>query len=407
MKEVSMPVVVIIRWLMCAFILFTPLVISGCAEEVPVGAEDEIPDRADDENPEDPELSPDDTLFVRYVAMGDAMTAGYMSGGINQDTQQKSYAVLLAEAMGTDFNVPLIENPGCPPPITDAYTGARADTTACSGLVGSALDLFHNVAVPGAHMEDFYGDFDEPSAMNEFLLGGRPQLEALVQAEPTFVSIWIGTERLWNEMRSGNPETDWLYDFEDRYLQLLDSLNALGVKGGVVIGLFGPVSPYWSSGERYATAKIEGILPDSFDVAPNCSGEGAYSLVPFDYAMQELLSRAQSGEAVQLDCLNDDEVLRWEEWGDIQNSVEAANGVLESWVELEAGWAFVFPRDLGLSSTRFPNLPGSGEAVFGRDISLDGEHPSEEGHRVIANTLIQAINSHYGTNLPNLDASTD
>ena len=50
--------------------------------------------------------TPVDPLFARYVSMGNSITAGFQSGGINDSTQQQSYAVLLAHAMRSPFFVP-------------------------------------------------------------------------------------------------------------------------------------------------------------------------------------------------------------------------------------------------------------------------------------------------------------
>ena len=51
--------------------------------------------------------TPVDPLFARYVSMGNSITAGFQSGGINDSTQQQSYAVLLAQAMHSPFYSPL------------------------------------------------------------------------------------------------------------------------------------------------------------------------------------------------------------------------------------------------------------------------------------------------------------
>src|SRR5437867_10022781 len=69
--------------------------------------------------------TPVDPLFARYVSMGNSITAGFQSGGINDSTQQQSYAVLLAQAMRSPFFVPSLTKPGCPPPFTNVFTGAR------------------------------------------------------------------------------------------------------------------------------------------------------------------------------------------------------------------------------------------------------------------------------------------
>src|SRR5688572_5055476 len=52
---------------------------------------------------------PVDPLFERYVSMGNSITAGFQSGGINDSTQAQSYAVLLAQAMHSPFFVPLLD----------------------------------------------------------------------------------------------------------------------------------------------------------------------------------------------------------------------------------------------------------------------------------------------------------
>src|SRR2546423_280714 len=51
--------------------------------------------------------TPVNALFDRYVSMGNSITAGFQSGGINDSTQLQSYAVLLAQAMHSPFFPPL------------------------------------------------------------------------------------------------------------------------------------------------------------------------------------------------------------------------------------------------------------------------------------------------------------
>ena len=66
-----------------------------------------------------------DPIFKSYVALGNSLTAGYQSGGINDSTQAQSYAVLLARAMGTRFAYPALAKPGCPPPINNFLAQTR------------------------------------------------------------------------------------------------------------------------------------------------------------------------------------------------------------------------------------------------------------------------------------------
>jgi hypothetical protein len=43
-------------------------------------------------------------IFHSYVALGNSITAGYQSGGINDSTQRQSFARLLAVQMGTQYH---------------------------------------------------------------------------------------------------------------------------------------------------------------------------------------------------------------------------------------------------------------------------------------------------------------
>src|SRR5689334_6412955 len=109
-------------------------------------------------------------MFQRYVAMGNSITAGVQSGGINDSTQRQSYAVLVAAAMGGDpFYYPRLNPPGCPPPYTNIFTGARvggAGVTGATCLFRSANipPYVSDVAVPGAETVDMLVNGPPPTA---------------------------------------------------------------------------------------------------------------------------------------------------------------------------------------------------------------------------------------------------
>src|SRR5947207_2760656 len=50
-------------------------------------------------------------IFKSYVAIGNSITAGYQSGGINDSTQRQSYARLLALSMGTQYHYASLNMP--------------------------------------------------------------------------------------------------------------------------------------------------------------------------------------------------------------------------------------------------------------------------------------------------------
>src|SRR5439155_24164550 len=92
-------------------------------------------------------------MFQRYVAIGNSITAGWQSGGINDSLQRLAYPVLVAAAMGGDrFYYPSLTAPGCPPPSTNIFMGARlgAGSTGTTGWFRSPYipTSISNLGVP-------------------------------------------------------------------------------------------------------------------------------------------------------------------------------------------------------------------------------------------------------------------
>src|SRR5437879_11287016 len=121
-------------------------------------------------------VTPVDALFDRYVSMGNSITAGFQSAGINDSTQSQSYAVLLAHAMLSPFFSPLMRRPGCPPPFTNVFTQARVGggtpTTCALRVVPNPTPPYiSNTAVPSAEVIDGYSNLDTASNSNALKIG--------------------------------------------------------------------------------------------------------------------------------------------------------------------------------------------------------------------------------------------
>src|SRR6478672_11778288 len=97
-------------------------------------------------------------IFRNYVAIGNSITAGWQSGGINDSTQQQAYPRLLAIQMGTPYKYASLVNPGCPAPVANFQTQAKvggATAPACSlRAPASVTDILNNVGVPDARVLD-------------------------------------------------------------------------------------------------------------------------------------------------------------------------------------------------------------------------------------------------------------
>src|SRR5690349_6828637 len=107
-------------------------------------------------------------MFARYVAMGNSITAGVQSGGINDSTQKQSYAAVLAATMGTQFSYPSLVKPGCPPPFTNVFTqtrvGAGSTGTTCFLRSPNIPPFLNDVAVPGAELLDLFTSGPTPNS---------------------------------------------------------------------------------------------------------------------------------------------------------------------------------------------------------------------------------------------------
>ena len=362
-------------------------------------------------------------VFERYVALGNSITAGFQSSGISDSTQSRSYAAMLAEGMGTRFEVPALRPPGCPPPLVDVYTGSRVGggTAADCALRETPVPPFlSNVAVPGAEVLDALtnvGPETNANALTTLLLGGRTQLEAAAEVSPTFASVWLGNNDVLGAALSGDPSRVTPPQlFAERYRSVLDSLEAGAGRAGLEGLLIGVADvtliPHLSPGAAYWQAERQGAFPPTLDVADSCApaaagGQGETTLVPFGYAFGELVARASAGESVTLDCSGDPEVLTGPEVQQVRGAVQAYNAAIEAEAE-ERGWAYVDPNPLLAGRKQageiplFPRTPPDPRAVsapFGPFFSKDGVHPSTAGHRLFAGAAAEAVNEHYGTEI--------
>ena len=368
-------------------------------------------------------------IFERYVALGASITAGFQSGGINATTQQASYPALLGEAMGTDFNLPLLRTPGCPPPFTDILAGERlaGGTAETCALREPPADDIHNLAVPGAEVADLLrnsGTGTNANALTQFILGGRTQVGAAEELDPSFVTVFAGGNDILAALQAGDPSVATPPEqFAQDFGELAQRLSGLGAEGVVLVGVPNVIAfdeqargtfPFLSLGAAYAQASQSPAWPDNFDVDPNCAPDtvfpdgqpGHQSAVPFGYGFGQLFAsaRADSTTNVELDCLDDPEVLTASELQQVGGLLQQYNqtiaGVAQQndWLFVDATPLLTSLRDQGLIPA-FPTITDPSVPLFGPIYSQDGVHLSGQGHRAVAGLLADEINGAFGTSL--------
>ena len=106
--------------------------------------------------------------------------------------------------------------------------------------------------------------------------------------------------------------------------------------------------------------------------------------------------------------LDDTRVLIPSEVAEIQAKTAEYNGVIAG-IASSGGWAmfdaYSFFNQVNSVGVTSGDLHLTGDLVMGGFYSLDGIHPTARGNAVLANAMMEAIDSHYGSNLS--DAAVD
>ena len=381
--------------------------------------------------------TPDDPLFERYIAVGNSITAGFESEGINDSTQAHPYSVQFAERFNAPFAWARVRVPGCPAPLVgplaltaERVGGARA--TDCAGLHTTLPRLNHSLAVPGIRIADALREPAQTdfSPYNLFInrlfreiFGGRTLVQAMVNADPTLVSVWLGNNDVLTAVTSGDlaqmtPTESFVGSLDQIVSAIADQTQVedailLGVGNPLLIPLVQPGLYYWVLAQEPVSHALIGNKP----VNPNCGPDGT--------GRANLVSArvVRAAAATEISCADEAPfVLDAEEQAAIVTRVEEYNQAIRARAT-EHGWIYVDVPAIQQAQAGDPQgmrlcqaVPGAQtveqmfEAVretcplprddprdfFGRLFSFDGFHPSREGQRVIADHMEQAVRAKHG-----------
>lgn len=363
-------------------------------------------------------------MFRSYVALGNSITAGWQSSGINDSTQKQSYAYLFAHHIGTRFAYPALSMPGCPAPLI-SLTGQRvggAGAPTCSfRTAGSATAALNNVAVPGYFSQDPTSSTTN-NPLSLFILGGKTQAQRALDADPTFTSVWLGNNDVLIASASGiitptagvSPGITPTTSFETNYDAMIEQLStARHLQGGVLIGvvdvsaipLFFPAAalfnPQFKAGfDQYAGGTVT-ILPSC---TPTTTAFLSFAILGAMNSGQHPRVVGCAPGSVPGTLVGDIFVLDDTERATISSTVAAYNAHIEA-VATDLGWAYLDPNPtlLGLRQQgqvpTVPNLANPMQA-FGPYFSVDGVHPSALAHELIADLMIEAIDAKYNLSIP-------
>ena len=359
-------------------------------------------------------------MLARYIALGTSNSQGVQSAGIFAAGQRAAWPAELARRAGVPFALPLIQDPGCGPPLLPplvseiVLVGAFGDDlvtavmNVCAPLRDGVTLPTNSVAISGAKVRDALRSTPETETARVARKGalytrvlppGQTQVTAMLAKNPTFVSVELAANEVLpastGRVEAMTPFADWQRDYD----AVLAAVKSTGARG-VLVGLPNNAANFPSIRRaREFFNEWPVLLPLGITVSLSCYLSSNYVFVP-GYLLT-LVSRAPTTAT----CANVpgavDYVLTSGDISAINTRMAQMNAHMQARAT-ENGWAY-FSLDalyglakpsLSLANILFSSTP------FGSNISLDGVHPSAAGQSILATAAVQAINAKYGLAIP-------
>ena len=359
-------------------------------------------------------------MLARYVALGTSNSQGVQSAGIFAAGQRAAWPAELARRAGVPFALPLIQDPGCGPPLLPplvseiVLVGAFGDDlvtavmNVCAPLRDGVTLPTNSVAISGAKVRDALRSTPETETARVARKGalytrvlppGQTQVTAMLAKNPTFVSVELAANEVLpastGRVEAMTPFADWQRDYD----AVLAAVRSTGARG-VLVGLPNNAANFPSIRRaREFFNEWPALLPLGITVSVSCYLSSNYVFVP-GYLLT-LVSRAPTTAT----CANVpgavDYVLTSGDISAINTRMAQMNAHMQARAT-ENGWAYFsldalygLPKpSLSLTNILFSSTP------FGSNISLDGVHPSAAGQSILATAAVQAINAKYGLAIP-------
>ena len=363
--------------------------------------------------------------FARYVAMGTSNSQGARSGGISASSQQAAWPAQLAARVGVPFSLPLVQDPGCSPPLlpplaTDvaliaaygALSGGgdlvSAVSNTCMPLQDGIVPPTNSVAISGADVHDALNATIESVSLKSAriaqlysrVLGpGQTQVTAMLAQQPTFVSVELAANDVLpassGRIAAMTPYASWEADYD----QVIAAVRATGARA-VLVGLPNDAARFPSIRRaRELFNEWPDLLAVGVSMSLNCYFSSNYVFVP-GYVLT-LISKSPTTATCADVPGAVDYVLTSSDIAAINARMAQINTHIQA-KAAENGYAYFalsalydLPKiNFDLYSVMFSNDP------FGPYMSLDGVHPSAKGQALLANAAVQAVNAKYGWVIP-------
>ncbi|HXS37151.1 MAG TPA: SGNH/GDSL hydrolase family protein [Flavipsychrobacter sp.] len=406
--------------------------------------------------------------FSRYVAVGNSLTAGYADNSLYRTGQENSYPERLSEQFkmvgGGSFKQPLMPGEsGYPSPklvlaLTTSCTGVRSLSpipypgpvfdTAGSLTNISISGPYNNVGVPGIRVADY---LLPGYAFVAYALGGAPYayrfyssptterpLDEALKINATFFTCWLGSNDVLGYATSGGsgavapPGFPLPNDitaaplFQNNYETVIDSLTAHGAKGALINIPDVTTIPFFTTIPPNGLTLRKGQA-DSLNAAYGGAGGVKFAAGANNFVIQDTTSpfgfrQIKNDELILLTVPQDS--LTCGGWGSIK-PIPASFVLDETEINNVKTYTTQFNQIIATAATKhnlalvdmnsflgtlqsgisFDGIRFNAKFVTGGVFSLDGVHLTPRGYAIVANHILDAINSKYGASVPMANVS--
>jgi len=402
--------------------------------------------------------------FSRYIALGNSLTAGYADGGLYLAGQQNSYPSIMAKQMqsvgGGVFNQPLFSAAQANGSGYLSLTGFSSLGSPILTPVTSNLAIRGQVNVPGfgnvvlytkytGDIENYgvpgikllhitYAPYGDLNGYYERLLPGdaptnsTPYLNFVMAKPFTFFSNWLGNNDALGYATSGGAG-DQLTDpntFALLYNLLINTLttkNANGVTPKGVVGTIPDVTsiPYFNTVTVDAVvAGVQKLIPQAKGIyinalvsgttyAPRLATSSDLIVLTFPTSMIGTTVNTPYGQLpyglTPYSPIDNQYILDANEVKLTREHVIAFNNTIKSVAAahgLAVFDAYTFLNNVKQYGLLVDGIGLNSDYISGGIFSLDGVHLTPRGYAIVANQFIDAINTKYGSNIPEADVAS-
>ena len=383
--------------------------------------------------------------FSKYIAVGNSLTSGFADGGLYLEGQHVAFPNLIAEKMkthgGGQFNTPFfsesqfngsgylrlagLENGQ---PLLEQVTENLAYIT--DGVLSKYTgEEINNLGIPGMRLD--HSGVGLVSAANMYFsrllpddqVGRTSYQDFVSNRNHTFFSFWLGnndvlgyaTNGAVNDNPTGTTVLTDIETFKAVYTQFINQLTANGQKG--VVATIPDVTsiPHMTTVTRQAllaaaSNQVGQTLTNLFIITKSGmrpATDKDLFVLPFSSAglLGNLDSENRPYGLDPQNPIDDKYVLDEQEASELKSHIAEINKFIKEIAESKD----LAVADASAYLTRLKNgityngLNVSSAFITGNAFSLDGIHLTPMGNAIMANLIIDAINSKYKTRLEKVD----